>query len=133
MMLGLLWVIGIYALCAAVAHFFCRKRFRQYDQLHVILICHNNERQMEWVLRSIFAYAELSGKNLGITLVDLGSTDNTLRIAQTMLKRRMEEDHWKTLSWEDIDSQIEKAASDKTVRVIRLDEIEDWRNIPLTP
>ncbi|NDI36529.1 hypothetical protein EPK97_17520 [Chengkuizengella sediminis] len=90
MISGILTIIGIYVLCALivhVSHYFHLKKKGEIGlhKVHYVIISYQNEKLIEWVLRSIFFFFWLHGKEVKITVVDKGSTDDTLAITNRMI------------------------------------------------
>ena len=86
MILGLLWIIGVYALGAVAVHAAYR-RFAQSDGAdvkHYVLYTLNDSRHIEWAVRSISWFYWLRGRQVLITVIDEGSTDETLLIVNSL-------------------------------------------------
>jgi hypothetical protein len=87
---GLLWIIGIYGLCAALVHglywlqrsLTAEKEAAKVNKrtIHVALVTLNNQTQIEWYLRSFLWISALRGRSIYVTVFDAGSTDETLAI-----------------------------------------------------
>jgi hypothetical protein len=85
MMLGLLWIVGSYAIGIALVHW-CYRRDREKSQIetHVALITYNSQLQVEWFVRSLLFFSRLKGKEIQLTVADEGSTDDTLAIVEKL-------------------------------------------------
>ncbi|MFD2615547.1 hypothetical protein [Paenibacillus gansuensis] len=85
MILGLLWIIGIYGFCAVLVHGFHRfwKR-RAAKERHYIIVTHNNQQLIEWYMGSLFLFSFLKGEEIKVTIADEGSTDDTIPIAERL-------------------------------------------------
>jgi len=84
-LLGILWIIGSYAASIVLVHW-CYQRDRQEDRkaVRIWLITNNNQMQVEWFVRSLYFVSWLKGRDIQMTLVDEGSTDETLAIAERL-------------------------------------------------
>jgi TM2 domain-containing membrane protein YozV len=78
MVIGLVWIMGIYGLCALLV--LGLHRFQQKKPIHVALVTLNNQTQIEWYLRSFLWISVLRGRSIYVTVFDAGSTDETLAI-----------------------------------------------------
>ncbi|QGQ93511.1 hypothetical protein EHS13_00510 [Paenibacillus psychroresistens] len=78
MVIGLIWIMGIYGLCALLV--LGLHRLQQKKPIHVALVTLNNQTQIEWYLRSFLWVSVLRGRSIYLTVFDAGSTDETLAI-----------------------------------------------------
>jgi hypothetical protein len=78
MVLGLVWIIGIYGFCTLLVLGVHRRQ--QKESIHIALVTLNNQTQIEWYLRSFLWISELRGRSIYVTVFDAGSTDETLAI-----------------------------------------------------
>ncbi|AEI38746.1 hypothetical protein [Paenibacillus mucilaginosus] len=123
MMLGLVWIIGCYAAGIAVIHALHRqwKRRGTRRAAHYVLYAQNAQMQLEWYLRSLYFFSWIKGRPIEVTLVDEGSTDETLqiaaRIAQEQALNVVESPYWNMDTW------IE-GHQEQDVVVIRLNQIK---------
>jgi hypothetical protein len=78
MVIGLVWIMGIYGLCALLVLGF--NRLQQKKPIHVALVTLNNQTQIEWYIRSFLWVSVLRGRSIYVTVFDAGSTDETLAI-----------------------------------------------------
>lgn len=124
MMLGLVWIMGTYAAGILLVHWLhWRYQRRGLKRMtHYVLVTRNNEMQVEWYVRSLRFFSWLKGRTIAVTLVDEGSTDDTLLIAG-----RLSEEHQLHIctddSW-DWDHWI-RQHEDEQVIVVRLSQNED--------
>lgn len=84
---GMLWIITIYGLGAAavhVVHFRLMQRGFVMEPKHVTIVSKHSQLQIEWTIRSLLFAAWLKGEALRITVIDLGSTDDTLAILRKL-------------------------------------------------
>ncbi|OXM86370.1 glycosyltransferase family 2 protein [Paenibacillus rigui] len=83
MILGLLWIFGIYAASIALVHWCYRRQRKQTRRAtQILLITYNNETQVEWYIRSLHFFSRLKGREIHVTLADEGSSDDTVAIAE---------------------------------------------------
>jgi hypothetical protein len=78
MVIGLVWIMGIYGLSALLV--LGVHRLQQKKPIHVALVTLNNQTQIEWYLRSFLWISVLRGRSIYLTVFDAGSTDETLAI-----------------------------------------------------
>lgn len=79
----LLLVIGCYALAALSVHLAFRIwRGRQQASKHFVLVADVRQKNMEWYMRSLFSFSKRMGKDVRLTIVDQGITDETLSIVE---------------------------------------------------
>ncbi|WP_138753705.1 hypothetical protein [Paenibacillus sinopodophylli] len=85
-MLELLFmVIGCYALAALSVHLAYRIwRGRQQTSKHYVLVADVQQKNMEWYMRSLFSFSRRMGKDVRLTIVDQGATDETLAIVERL-------------------------------------------------
>lgn len=86
----LLGVLGCYVVAAAVIHW-CSvlRRRRGTSAKHYVLIARNEAHRMEWYMRSLQRFSHLTGTDVKVTVVDGGSDDETMRIAEAFRKKGM--------------------------------------------
>lgn len=81
----LLLVIGIYAVAALSVHLAYRiRRGRQQSSKHYVLVAGVRQKNMEWYVRSLFSFSRRMGKDVRLTIVDHGVTDETLAIVERL-------------------------------------------------
>jgi len=84
----LLLVIGCYALAALSVHLAYRIwRGRQQSSKHYVLVADVQQKNMEWYVRSLFSFSRRMGKNVRLTIVDQGVTEETLAIVERLARR----------------------------------------------
>lgn len=87
----LLGIVGCYVLAAAVIYASSViRRGRERKAKHYVLIAGNEGQRMEWYMRSLHRFSHRTGTDVKVTVVDNGSADETLRIAQVFAKRGMD-------------------------------------------
>lgn len=77
----LLWIALVYGLSAATVRFVYRRlqsNQKQAEQTRYVLITSNHGFILEWIIRALSLDASLRGKTHQITVVDYGSSDETL-------------------------------------------------------
>src|SRR5260370_785384 len=92
MVIGLLWIFGIYGFCTAcihVLHWYGRVvntgrdvEYSKRKTIYVVLVTLNNQLQIEWYVRSYLMVSLLRGRLIDLTVFDAGSTDDTLPIVE---------------------------------------------------
>lgn len=83
MILGLLWIFGIYAASIALVHWCYRRQRKELRQVtQILLITYNNQSEVEWYIRSLNFFSRLKGRGIHVTVADEGSSDETLAIAE---------------------------------------------------
>jgi hypothetical protein len=89
MVIGLLWIIGIFALCITLVHGLYWLQRKTLDQtVHVVLVTFNNQTQIEWYLRSFLWVSWVRGRSIHVTVFDAGSTDDTVAIVHKFAATR---------------------------------------------
>jgi hypothetical protein len=85
MWIGLLWILGCYGLSIALLHIYFGTRLNKARKaVKVLLITKNNQDQIEWYIRSMFFFSRLRGRDLTATILDEGSTDETIQIIERL-------------------------------------------------
>lgn len=85
------WILSAATLYFAV-HFsmwFYRKFFRSsyhHKASHLILITGNNQQSIEWLIRSYKVANRMGSNSIKVTVLDTGSTDDTLKIVNLLRK-----------------------------------------------
>lgn len=77
----LLWIALVYGLSAATVRFVYRRlqsNQKQAEHTRYVLITSNHGFILEWIIRALSLDASLRGKTHQITVVDYGSSDETL-------------------------------------------------------
>ena len=78
----LLAIIGCYAFAVLLAGMAARFLARWRDGMHVVLLAANQGDRIEWYLRRLRRWSLRTGRDVRVTLVDCGSTDDTAAIAE---------------------------------------------------
>jgi hypothetical protein len=98
MVIGMLWIVGIYGFCMVLVQGLNRQQSNltsdkqdareNKNTIHVALVTLNNQTQIEWYLRSFLWISLLRGRSIYITVFDAGSTDETLAIVAKLASTR---------------------------------------------
>lgn len=85
MVIGLLTIV----FCFISAVFFVQTVYKLNPYhtkrtVHYILMTRNNESQIEWYIRYFTIISWISGRPVGLTVLDEGSTDNTISILERL-------------------------------------------------
>lgn len=79
----LLIVIGCYVLAAALVHLaYWIGRGRRRGSKHYVWIADRGQKNIEWYLRSLFSFSSWMGKEVQLTVVDQGVSDETMAIVE---------------------------------------------------
>lgn len=89
----LCWIVGCYGMAVAAVHLAhgwqkLMRGSRPAPWMHVVIVSENDERHIEWMVRAFGFYTWLRGRQLHMTLLDCGSTDATLAIAERAVRER---------------------------------------------
>lgn len=130
MWIGLLLILGCYGISIALLHVcFGNHRDLRRKATKVFLITHNNQTQIEWYIRSLFFFSRLRGRNLTATILDEGSTDETIKIIE-----RLSHTYRMNLEWctpgQSLDDLLRVHESEPVI-VVNLANKEEFSKIPL--
>lgn len=83
MLMVILLVIGCYALAALLVHlaYWIGSR-RQQRSKHYVLITDQGQNNMEWYLRMLHTFSRWMGKDVRLTVVDRGASEETMAIVE---------------------------------------------------
>ncbi|MBP1992634.1 hypothetical protein [Paenibacillus eucommiae] len=130
MWIGLLWIFGCYGISIALLHiWFGFKNNKQRSAAQVLLITRNNQSQIEWYIRSMFFFSRIRGRELQVTILDEGSTDETMRIIERLSHTYCMDIKW-CLPDKSLDDFLE-AHGDEAVIVVHLSNRKEIQEIPL--
>lgn len=88
MVQGLFGIIGTYFVGAMIVHLaYNRVNPHGSGLKHYVLYTMNNQLHIEWIVRSLILFSWLHGKPIAITIIDEGSTDDTLAIVRSLSRR----------------------------------------------
>ncbi|MFF2889973.1 hypothetical protein [Paenibacillus sp. NPDC057967] len=89
----ILLIIGCYAVAALFVHlaFWIGQR-RSRTEKHFVLIAGQAGKNMEWYLRMLHAFSRWLGRDIRLTVVDAGASEETMAIVERW-KRRGEQVH----------------------------------------
>ncbi|EFM09027.1 conserved hypothetical protein [Paenibacillus curdlanolyticus YK9] len=85
-------VLGSYVLAALSVHLirYYASRRNKAESRHYVLFARNDAPRMEWFIRSIHWFSSRSGTDVRITIVDCGSSDETVAIAGRLASSGLE-------------------------------------------
>ncbi|GAB2721229.1 hypothetical protein ACFQWB_14840 [Paenibacillus thermoaerophilus] len=92
MIIGLLGILASYGLAVLGVHLaYARTRRSRGDvaEPQVVFLTRNGQDQIEWYIRSLQWSSSLRGRPVAVTLLDEGSTDQTVAIASRLARRGM--------------------------------------------
>lgn len=79
----MLLIIGCYALAALLVHLaFWMGRRRSGEGKHYVLIADEGQHNMEWYLRMLHAFSRWMGREVRLTVVDAGASQETMAIVE---------------------------------------------------
>ncbi|MFD0590652.1 hypothetical protein ACFQZE_21925 [Paenibacillus sp. GCM10027627] len=79
----LLLIIGFYVMAAVLVHVaFWVQRGRRRAGKHYVLIADQGQKNMEWHLRRLFSFSKWMGKDVKLTVLNRGATEETLAIVE---------------------------------------------------
>ena len=89
MLESLLLIVGTYCSCALAVHaaYLLNRKDAKSRPRHLVLVTHNQQHRVEWVLRSFMLLSWLKGKAVRLTVFDCGSTDDTAAIVRRLAVR----------------------------------------------
>ncbi|WP_166243613.1 hypothetical protein [Paenibacillus turpanensis] len=120
---SLLVIVGVYGLCVAWVHWIHARSRGEERVPHYILVTHNNQSSIEWVLRLLTCWSWMHGTDVKVTILDAASEDDTLSIIekrsilQTVEVRRMRNE-------EDVETVAAAYEGRKDVVITRLSQGE---------
>lgn len=138
----LLWIVGCYGLAVAVVHLVYRFQNKLRGEkpapwIHVVIVSHNDERHMEWIIRAYCWFAWLKGRRLKFTVVDQRSTDDTAAIISKLMHQHDELSDTEIIyvksrrEQEEVIRCLESTkASEETQLILRLHQQANWRRLP---
>lgn len=111
MVFGLFFIVGVYALGAAAVHAAYNQHIRgRAGNRHYVLYTLNDGHFIEWAVRSLIWFYWLQGHRPQITIIDEGSTDDTLSIAGSLAKTHSLQVH-QANGWDEADAVISSLVS----------------------
>ncbi|WP_168123435.1 hypothetical protein [Paenibacillus sp. HB172176] len=80
----LCFIIGCYSLAAVLVHlaFWLRRRGGMDEGKHYVFIADNSFMNAEWHLRKLFSFSKWMGKNVRVTVVDRGITEDAYAVLE---------------------------------------------------
>ena len=83
-----LFFIATYLCSALVIHLvYSRMDSQDVEVRHYVLYTLDNQLHIEWIIRSLIVFHWLQGKSISITIIDEGSSDETLSILSLLSKQ----------------------------------------------
>ncbi|MFC0212915.1 hypothetical protein ACFFK0_10620 [Paenibacillus chartarius] len=128
-MLGLFAILACYGAVVVLLHL-CYYRIRKQSgfskrkKSHVVLITHNNQSQIEWYVRSLYFFSSLQGRRIDTTVLDEGSTDDTLQIVERLSRKHSMNIGKSGADGEGVDEFLRLYDQDEVI-VVRLQQQED--------
>ncbi|MEX2414845.1 MAG: hypothetical protein WD424_01765 [Paenibacillaceae bacterium] len=120
-----LFIIGTYFCTAITIHLaYSRMSMNDMESKHYVLYTLDNQLHIEWIIRSLILFYWLQGESISITIIDEGSSDDTLAIVGLLSRlhqldvRRMDGDSPQPLPLRDASIHI------------RLSQPEDMHKLP---
>ncbi|CAH8719579.1 glycosyltransferase [Paenibacillus thiaminolyticus] len=135
----LCWIVGCYGMAVAAVHLAhgwqkLMRGSRPAPWMHVVIVSENDERHIEWMVRAFGFYTWLRGRQLHMTLLDCGSTDATLAIAERAVRGAGISWNADVVSPEEVERVLDKLESSQPAEaalvVVRLNRAEDLRKVP---
>ncbi|KIL40645.1 hypothetical protein SD70_12050 [Gordoniibacillus kamchatkensis] len=124
-MLGLFAIMACYLMAVVLVHAYGRLMIGRKNgrkPAHVVLITNNNESQIEWYVRSLYFFSKFRGRQIDTTVLDEGSTDDTLRIVEKLSRKHPM--HIGLHGEEAVDEFLKRHEQDDVI-VVRLHRQED--------
>ncbi|MGM0884196.1 MAG: hypothetical protein ACQEXQ_24550 [Bacillota bacterium] len=83
----LLFIIGCYVLAALSVHLAFRiRQGRLQSSKHYVLVADIQQKNMEWYIRSLFSFSRRMGKDVRLTIIDRGVSEETLAIVERLAR-----------------------------------------------
>jgi hypothetical protein len=118
----LLAIAAIYGSGICLVHLLYSRLFRREKAFHIVMMTNHAGSSIEWHLRSIAFMSLLGARNTVVTVLDEGSTDETVRIAERLANGSRW--HWKVVaasSHEEAETWLKQAQG--VDRVIRISDL----------
>jgi hypothetical protein len=126
----LIWIIIAYAAGALAVHIAYRRLQGTSDSKHYVLYTLNDQRHIEWAVRSLMLFYWLRNKTISITIIDEGSTDDTLAIVRSLSKRHTLDVRYIAGEEYEISVHVSTIPHNETIH-IRLRQPEDLQKLPI--
>ncbi|MEX1028750.1 MAG: hypothetical protein WDZ91_01745 [Paenibacillaceae bacterium] len=120
-----LFILGTY-FCGALAIHLAYSWVNSHDveAKHYVLYTLDNQLHIEWIIRSLIVFHWLQGKSISITIIDEGSSDDTIAILSLLSKH-----HRLDVRLLDDEGPQLLPLRDTSIH-IRLSQPEDLRKLP---
>lgn len=90
----MLWAIVLYALAiyGVVSLWLQVMKYASWwyvknkEKIHLLILLHDSEEQVEWLYRSLHKMSRTTGRPLSFTFIDCGSKDDTLLILERLAR-----------------------------------------------
>lgn len=92
MLMGLLWIAGVYGCAVAIVYTFYKLRHRRREKPDRLLICvtRNSASHIEWYIRMLPFVSAIRGRRMSVMILDDGSEDETVQIVQKIALKQGE-------------------------------------------
>jgi hypothetical protein len=92
MLMGLLWIAGVYGCAVVVVYAFYKLRRRQREKPDRLLIyvTRNSASHIEWYIRMLPFLSGVRGRRMSVMILDEGSEDETVQIVQKIAMKQGE-------------------------------------------
>ncbi|WP_025027187.1 glycosyltransferase [Caldalkalibacillus mannanilyticus] len=84
---------------------------RKESAVYYCIYTYNSQEKIEWVMRSLFYLSRLEGRSFHYYIADAGSTDDTLKIIEKLIKQG------NRIEVIDSDSDIDKGEEGKIILI----------------
>ncbi|MCF6093399.1 hypothetical protein L1765_05230 [Microaerobacter geothermalis] len=104
MIFFILFLLAVYGLTSIVIQLisYFQWGFHPTTTKHYTLLIYQSQRNIEAVMRSLYSWSRLKGIPISITIIDFGSTDDSLKIVQRLLiKFNFQQVNWEYRSMEE--------------------------------
>jgi hypothetical protein len=120
-----LFIIGTYFCSVIVIHLaYSRLGSHDVEAKHYVLYTLDNQSHIEWIIRSLIVFHWLQGKSISITIIDEGSSDDTVAILSLLSKSHQLDVHLMG------DENPQPLPLRETSIHIRLSQPEDLHKLP---
>jgi hypothetical protein len=117
-------ILAIYGLSIGLVHLLAaRYHWGRRDPAHAVIVTHDHGAYLEWYLRSFAIMEDFRACDTKVTILDEGSEDETVQIAQRIIHHRNSA-NWEVValsSTEEAEQWLQGvSAKDRIAHVIRL-------------
>ena len=120
-----LFMIGTYFCSVILIHLiYHRMTTNDIESKHYVLYTLDNQLHIEWIIRSLILFYWLQGKSISITIIDEGSSDDTLAIIGLLSRHHL-------LDVRRMDDEARQPLPSRETSIhIRLSKPEDLHKLP---